>query len=84
MLCILPACRIITENLFPGNGLLTVHSALEVVTTRTVFLLTTELKIRTLIEVSKETMKKALKSLNITVKVLAKRSNAMWDILLGR
>lgn len=46
-------------------------------------LLTTDLVTRRLIGVSRETMAERLKSLQILPKVLARRTNPMWDILLA-
>lgn len=54
----------------------------EVISTKIISLLTTNIKSRKLISVKRDGMVEALKSLNIGVKVLARRTNAMWDILL--
>lgn len=64
-----------------GNKLLTMPSALEAVAIRTISLLTTDVK--TLIVVSRDNMEESLKCPSIAAKVLAKRSKAMWNILLG-
>lgn len=72
-------CRLFVS----GNEFLTVPSALEAKTTRTVSLLATDVKTRKLVGVPSETMEKALRSFNIATKVWAKGSNAMWNILLG-
>lgn len=45
--------------------------------------MTTDIKSRKLTGVNREAMEEALESLNIRAKVLARRSNAMWDILLS-
>lgn len=66
-----------------GDELFFIQSALKAVVTRTISLLTTDAKTRELICVSRETMKEVLKSINIGTKVLAKRSNAMADIMLA-
>lgn len=66
-----------------GNEFLTVPSALEAKTTRSVSLLATDVKTRKLVGVPSETMEKALRFFNIATKVWAKGSNAMWNILLG-
>lgn len=58
-------------------------AALVAVTTRTISLLTTDVKTKKLIGVSMEILEETLKSLNIAIKVLAKRSNAMWDTIIG-
>lgn len=50
--------------------------------TRTISLLTLDVKSRKLRGVIREVMEEAFKTLNIDPKVLAKRSHAMWDILL--
>lgn len=57
--------------------------ALDAVNARIISPLSTDVKSRKLIGVRKETMEKALNSLSIKPKVLAKRSNAIWDILLA-
>lgn len=64
------------------NELLTIPSALEVMATRTISLLITDDKTQKLIGASRETMEETLKCLNIAAKLLAKCSNAMWNILL--
>lgn len=68
-------------ELISDNVLLTVSSTLEAVASKRVSLLTTDVKTRKLVRVSRETTEKALKSLSIADKVLAKRSNAMCDII---
>lgn len=55
---------------------------METVYTRTISLLTTDIKSCKLISVNREIMKEALKSLKIVAKVLARRRNDMGDILL--
>lgn len=62
-----------------GTELLAVTLVTETVNTRTISLFTTD---KVFISISKEGMEEALKGLNIGVKALARRSNAMWDILL--
>lgn len=49
---------------------------------RTISLLTTDVKTKIFIDVNREMIEEVLKILNIAVKVSARRSNAMWDILL--
>lgn len=70
------------ENFVSDNELIPMPSLLETVNTKIISLLTTDIKSSKLIGVSREIMEDALKSLNIGTKVLACRSNAMWDILL--
>lgn len=65
------------------NEFLTIPEALEAVSTRTLSLLINDIVTRRLIGVCKDTMKEALKSLQILMKVIARRSDAMWDILLA-
>lgn len=65
------------------NVLLTILSALEAVATKNISLLTTDVKTRNLVGVSRETIEDALTSLNIDASVLTKQSNAMLDILLA-
>lgn len=43
-----------------------------------------DIKTWKLIGVSRDTMEETLKSLEIGPKTLAKRSNAMWDVLLEK
>lgn len=59
------------EHYISGNELLEVRN------TKTIFLLTTDVKTHNLIGVNRETMEGAIKSLNIGAKVLTRRSNAM-------
>lgn len=68
------------EETFEGNKFLTFPEALEAVNTRIVSLQTNDVKSRELIGVSKETMEEALKTLNISPKVLARRTSAMWNV----
>lgn len=63
-----------------GNELLTIVEVLNAVTTRTISLLTSDVKTRKLIGVSREAVEEALKYLQIVPKILAKRSNVMWDL----
>lgn len=65
-----------------GNEFLTIPEALDAVNTRTISLLTTDVKSRKLIWVSRETMDETLKGLKIDPKILDRRSNALLDILL--
>lgn len=62
---------------------LTIQQMLDGINTRTISLLAIDVKSRKLIAVSRETMEEALKNLNIGPKVLARRLNAMSDILLA-
>lgn len=55
---------------------------MEAVASRTISLLTIDLKTRKLIGISREIMEESQNSLNFSTKMLARRSNAMWDILL--
>lgn len=65
-----------------GNEFHRIPEALEAVTTRTISLLTTDVKTQRINGVSRDTMEEAHKSLQIQPKVLAKVSAALWDILL--
>lgn len=46
------------------------------------YLLTSDVKTRKLIDANREIMEKALNNLNVAAEVVARRSNAMWDIFL--
>lgn len=70
------------EESFKGNEFLTIPEALKAVNTRIISLLTSNIKTRKLIGVSRENMEDALKTLHIIPKVLARKTNALWDILL--
>lgn len=80
--CIL--CRITKkyEEYTNGNELLTIQEAFDAVNTRTISLLTTDVKSRNLISVCRETMEEALKSLKTKTRILARWSRVMWDLLL--
>lgn len=58
-------------------------SIVETATARSISLLTVDVKTRKFVAVSREAMEEALKALNMMVKVMARRSYAMWDILLA-
>lgn len=62
-----------------GNELLTIPSALEAVATKTLSLLTIDIKTRKSVGVSRETIER----LNIAVCVIVTRSTAIWDFLLA-
>lgn len=51
--------------------------------TRTIYLLTADFKTRKFITVNREMVEETPKVLNIGAKLLARRSNVMWDILVG-
>lgn len=70
------------EEFIAGNELLAVPSVMEAVNTKRISLLMTDVELRKFIGVSREGMEETLKNLNIRVKVLARRSNTMWDVLL--
>lgn len=70
------------EEFIKGNKFLTIPEALNTVNTRTTSLLTTDVNSWKLIGVSRETMDEALRTVNVAPRVLARRSNAMWGILL--
>lgn len=70
------------KDYISGNELLTIPSVLEAVLTRTISLLTMDVKTRKLTGVSREIMEEALKNLNIASKVLTRKINTMLDILL--
>lgn len=65
------------------NELMTIPEALEAVATLTIYLLTTDLTTRQLIDVSRDTMEEALKGLQIQATVHARHPNAMWDALMA-
>lgn len=65
-----------------GNELQAIPSAWEAISKKAISLLTPDVNIRKLVGFSRERMEEARKSLEIIVKVLTKRSNAMWEILL--
>lgn len=71
------------EKYLNGNEFLTIPEALDSLNARIISLLTSDVKSWKLIGVSRETMEEILKSLNIALKVLARRSSAIWDILLA-
>lgn len=56
--------------MFRENEFLNIPEALDAVSTRTISLLTSDMKTRKLIGVSRESMEEALKALNISLKVL--------------
>lgn len=60
--------------------MLTISEALNTVT-RTIFLLTTDAKIHKLVSISKEAIEATPKCLKVVLKILAKCSNVMWNIL---
>lgn len=66
-----------------GNKLLTILEAIDVIKTRNLSLLTTDIGTWRFIGVNRETMEEVLKNLKIGPKILARRSNALWDILLA-
>lgn len=70
------------QNYISGNELLTIPSALEAISKMTISLLASDVNTRKLMGVSREGMGEVLMGLNIVVKVLARRTNAMWDIFL--
>lgn len=63
------------RDFIKGNKLLTILEALNVVTTMTISLLTTDVKTCKLVGISREAIEEAFKSLT--------RPNVMWDILLA-
>lgn len=65
------------------NELLKIHEVLEEVVTKTISLLTTDVITHSLLGVGRDIMEEALKGLQIPAKILAKRSNAMWDVLVA-
>lgn len=65
------------------NEFLAIPETLNVVNTRTISLLTTDGKIWKFNGVSRETMEQALNCLKIGPKMLARKSNAILDILLA-
>lgn len=71
------------ESYIKGNEFLTIPEAVDAVKTRTIFLLAIDVRTQRLIGVSKETLEEALKSFKIGPKILARMSNALWDILLA-
>lgn len=75
--------RVKYEKYIKGNEFVTIPEALYAINTRTISLLTTDIKSRKLIGVSREAMEEAAKSLRIAPKILARRINALWDLLLA-
>lgn len=71
------------EQFTNGTDLLTIQEAFDSVNVRIISLLTADIKSRSLTGVSRETMEEALKSLNITAKILARRTRALWDLLMA-
>lgn len=71
------------ESYIKGNEFLTISEAVDAVKTRTIFLLAIDVRTQRLIGVSKETLEEALKSFKIGPEILARMSNALWDILLA-
>lgn len=63
------------EDSMKGNKFLNIPEALNVVMTRTISLLTMDVKTYELIGVSREVIEEALKSFKIALKILAKWSN---------
>lgn len=72
----------LVQRLHKGNKILPIPEALNVIITRTISLLTMDVKLCKLIGISREMIEEALKSLKITPNILMKWSNAMWDVLL--
>lgn len=72
-----------SEKYIKGNEFHTILEGLDTVNTRTICLLTIDMMSCKFIGVSRETREEAIKSLNIGPKVLARRSNTMWEILLA-
>lgn len=68
--------RKVYSSFISGDELLPVPSVMEAFTRRTISLLMTVIKMQKFIAVNREILEEALK-------VLAHRSNAMWDILLA-
>lgn len=61
------------------NELFTIPEALNAIASNTIFHLTSDIKTRKLIGVSREAIEETLKCLKIVSKILAKRSYAIWD-----
>lgn len=70
------------EKLISGKEILPVTSLLEAASVKRISLLTTDDKTHKLIGANRKIMEEALKSQNIAAKILAPRSNPMWNILL--
>lgn len=73
---------------FKGNEFLTIPESLKAVNSCIVSMVTTDVKGSKLIGVSRQTKEEALKILNINIlnispKVIARRSDDMWNILLA-
>lgn len=66
-----------------GNEILAVPYLMEMANTPTISLLTMDLKMCKLIAVNRDVIEEVLKILQISAKILARQSNAMWDILLA-
>lgn len=67
-----------------GNELLNIPSVFDAVSHRMISLLTLDVKTRWLISVSREIMEEVLKSLSISLKIVARNSNVMWDGRQGK
>lgn len=66
-----------------GNELLRIPAALDALTTKTISMLTTDVKNQKLVGAIRETTEEALNRLNVGASTLAKMSNAIWGILLA-
>lgn len=66
------------QDYISGNELLTIQSAWEEISKKAIYLLT----LLKLVGVNRERIVRAIRGLDIAVKVLSRKSNAIWDILL--
>lgn len=71
------------EHFIDGKELLPVPARMGTGNRRTISLLTTHIKTHKFIGINRKILEEALKSLKIGSKILARRSNATWDILLA-
>lgn len=69
------------KDYIKGYKLFTISEAFNAMMTRTTTLLTMDVRTCKLISVSREMMQEMLKNFKIMSKILAKCSNAMWDVL---
>lgn len=69
------------RNFITDNELILMPLLMEAVNTRTISLLTMDIKSRRFMNINRKGMEEALKSLNIGAEVLDRKSNTRWDIL---
>lgn len=70
------------EKYLQGDEFLTIPEGLGAVNAKVISLVTSDIKNRRLIRVSRDSTEESLKSIKITPRILA-RSSAMWNLRLG-